>query len=272
MLYRIFFTFLLMAMLPSGAFAQIDNTANNDQPIEISAGQALEWRQKDLQYIARGDVVITQGNSTIKADNVVADYREGKQSKTEIWRLTATDNVIISDADNIVTGDKGVYLIDGGIATMTGSNLKLTTPEQIITATEKMEYASDKGTATAIGNAKVVHGTDTLTAARLNVFFKQDANGKNALQKIDAVERVKIVTTDEVLTGDNGTYNAANDTATINGNVKIKRGPNTLEGTRATVNLTSKISKIFGNEKTGGRVKGVFFPGSAPTPQSEAQE
>lgn len=268
MLYKIFLTLFVITIFPTIVIAQ----TNSDAPIEISAGQALEWKQKDLQYIARGDVVITQGATTVKADTVIADYREGKESKTEIWRLTATDNVIISDAENTILGDKGVYLIDGGIATVTGTNLKLTTPEQIITATEKMEYSADKGTAAAIGNAKVVQGNDTLTSSRLNVFFKKNENGKNELQKIDAVGHVKIVTPDETLTGDSGTYNAGNDTATINGNVKIIRGPNTLEGTRATVNLTSKISRIYGNEKTGGRVKGVFFPGSAPTTQSETKE
>jgi lipopolysaccharide export system protein LptA len=265
MLYKIFLAALITTLFPTLSYAQ----TNNDQPIEVSAGQALEWKQKDLQYIARGDVVITQGKTTVKADTVIADYREGANSKTEIWRLTATDNVIIFDTENTITGAQGVYLIDGGIATVTGQNLKLTTPEQVITANEKMTYAADKGTATAIGNAKVVQGNDTLTSARLNVFFKKDDEGKNALQKIDAVGRVKIVTPDETLTGDSGTYNAGNDTATVQGNVKIMRGPNTLEGTRANVNLTTKVSKIFGNEKTGGRVKGIFFPGSAPKETKE---
>lgn len=242
---------------------------SEDTPIEVSAGQALEWNQKEQQYIARGDVVITQGNTTVKADTVIADYRDGKGSKTQIWRLTAIDNVIISDAENTLYGDKGIYLVDGGIASVTGENIKLTMPDQVITATEKMTYAADKGTASAIGNAKVLRGEDTLTAARLDVFFQKDGNGKNTLQKIEAIDRVKIVTPQETLTGDKGVYNALNDSATINGNVKIVRGPNILEGTRATVNLSTKISKIYGNEKTGGRVKGVFFPGSTPSPTAE---
>jgi len=261
MLYKIFLALLTITFFPVFAQAQ----TNSNAPIEISAGQTLEWKQKDLQYIARGDVIITQGKTTVKADTVIADYREGAESKTEIWRLTATGNVIISDSENTILGDEGIYLIDGGIATVTGTNLKLTTPEQVITATEKMEYSADKGTAAAIGNAKVVQGQDTLTASRLNVFFTKDENGENALEKIDAVGQVKIVTPQETLTGDSGMYNAGNDTATINGHVKIIRGPNTLEGTSATVNLTTKISKIFGNEKTGGRVKGTFFPSSTPT-------
>jgi len=42
-----------------------------------------------------------------------------------------------------------------------------------------------------------------------------------------------------------------------------------LEGSRAVVNLTSKISRIFGNEKSGQRVKGVFFPSSNKTQSAQ---
>lgn len=262
--------FLFTLLFSNTSLAQFNSDSLNDNsnsPIEISAGKDLEWQQQNKQYIARGDVVIIQGDVTVKADTVIADYREGNESKTEIWKLTAIDNVTISDNENTIIGDNAVYLIDGGIATITGKNLKLTSPEQIITATEKMEYSSLKGTASAIGNAKVVKNDDTLTSSRLNMFFQKGDNGKNSLQKIEALGNVKIVTPKETLTGNKGTYNANKDTATIIGNVKIIRDINVLEGVRAEVNLTTKISKIFGDEKTGGRVKGIFFPGSSPKTQ-----
>lgn len=264
---------LLCALLitTTPAYAQLD-IESSKEPIEISAGQALEWRQKDQQYVARGDVIITQGDLTVKADTVVADYREGKTSSNEIWKLTATDNVTISDAENTITGDEGIYLVEEQKANVTGNDLKLTSPDQVITATEKMEYDAIKGTAAAIGNAKVVQGQDTLQSSRLNVYFEKDENGKNVLNKIDAIGGVKLTTPMETLTGDKGTYHAKKNTARVNGNVKIVRGPNTLEGTRAEVDLTTKISKIFGNEKTGGRVKGVFFPGSAPSSDKESKQ
>jgi len=259
-------TALLMGvfLMPRPLMATVNVAQNSAAPIEISAGQALEWRQKELQYIARGDVVITQGDMQVKADEVIADYKTGANDKTEIWRLTASGNVIINDAENTIIGDKGVYIIEGGIASMTGANLKLTAPNHVITASQKMEYASDKGTASAVGNAKVISGDETLTASRMDVTFIKDSAGKNQLSTITASGGVTIKTPLETLKGNNGIYNAQKQTARVNGNVVITRGPNSLKGERADVDLKTKVSKIFGDEKTGERVKGVFFPGSAP--------
>lgn len=259
MIYKI--SLIALLLLTGPAYAQSPLNAG-DEPIEISAGQALEWHQKEQQYIARGDVIVTQGETTIKSSELVADYRKGESSNTEIWQLTATGNVTISDSETTVSGDKGIYNVEQGLATITGSALTLTSPDQIITATERMEYSATAGKASAIGNAKVVRGEDTLTSNTLNAYFSKNEKGENALSKIEANGNVKIITPLETLTGDNGIFDAAQNTATVTGNVKIIRGPNTLEGSRAVVNLTSKISRIFGDEKSGKRVKGVFFPSS----------
>ena len=44
--------------------------------------------------------------------------------------------------------------------------------------------------------------------------------------------------------------------------MKITRGPNILEGDRADVNLTTNVSTMKGSPAAGGRVRGVFYPGS----------
>ena len=54
---------------------------------------------------------------------------------------------------------------------------------------------------------------------------------------------VTIKTPDETLTGDSGYYNAKTNTAEVKGNVKIIRGPNTLEGARAKLNMTTKCQQ-----------------------------
>ena len=116
-------------LLSSAAFAQDAPApaanANAGQPIEISATKTVEWLRNEKKYVARENVVVTQGGMTINTDLLTADYRETPQSATEIWQLTAEGNVIIKDDTNTAYGDLGVYDVTTGIATLTGQNLKL---------------------------------------------------------------------------------------------------------------------------------------------------
>ena len=106
-----------------------------------------------------GDVEAKQGEVTILAENLIADYNdENGGGNVEIWQLTATGNVRIKNTDSTATGDKAVYNVETGQATLTGNDLKLTTPDQVITASERMEYNSNKGKAKAVGNAKITQG------------------------------------------------------------------------------------------------------------------
>lgn len=246
---------ILLLFVPLGAQAQ-------DTPIEISADQNLEWRQKDQQYIANGNVEAIQGDATILADKLIADYKENADGKTEIWRLTATGNVQLRSGENIVTGGKAIYLVETGAAEVTGKFLQLTTPNETITAVNKLTYNAQTLIATAEGDAEIIQNDKKLNAETITANFIKNSAGKQVLKNAKATHNVKITTPDETLTGNNGTYNAQNNTAEVRGNVKIIRGPNTLEGDRAQVNLTTNLSKMFGAPEKGKRVKATFFPGS----------
>ncbi len=260
---RYLFLAVLITVLTTPVTAQ--PLRGGDSPIEISADNSLEWLQEDQQYVANGKVIVTQDTSKIFCDKLVADYRTNDiTGNTEIWQLTAYDNVRLENDDSTVQGDKAVYNIDTGLSVITGNGVKLTTPEQTITASERMEYNVDKGIAKAIGNAKITRDTDTLGAKIITANFIKDKNGKQIFKTAHANNNVIIKTPDETITGSNGVYNAITNMAEIKGNVKIVRGPNTLEGARAEVNLTTNISKMFGEPNSGKRVKGVFFPSSKP--------
>lgn len=241
--------------------AQAQNTSPQT-PIEISADQNLEWRQKDKQYIANGNVEAKQGDIIILADKLIADYKENVGGKTEIWRLTATGNVQLRSGDSIVTGGQAVYLVETGAAEVTGKFLQLTTPNETITALNKLTYNSQTLIATARGDAEIVQKDKKLNAEIITANFVKNSAGKQVLKNAKAKTNVRITTPDEILTGNNGVYNAQNNTAEVQGNVKIKRGPNILEGARAEVNLTTNLSKMFGAPEKGTRVKATFFPGS----------
>jgi lipopolysaccharide export system protein LptA len=257
----------------------------NKQPIEITAQQTLEWHRSDLRYIARGDAIATQGPASIRAETLTADYRETKESKNDIYRMTAIDHVQVTDQGDTAEGDKAVYDVDKGEAVMTGQHLRMVTPDQTITARDRFEYWTNEGRLTAIGAVHVIHGEDTIDADTMSAFFdnsqtqgsaaaakpakaatglpEQDQNGGRQLSRLTADGHVVIITPTEVLHGDHGTYDAKTTIAQLIGNVTIKRGPNILEGDHADINMTTNISTMHGGgSQNGGRVRGVFYPGS----------
>lgn len=239
--------------------------ANSDKQIDITADTSLEWHRDKSQYIANGNAMITQGNVTIRAGKIIADYRDTQKSGTEIYRLTAIDSVTIDNQGNTASGDHLVYEIDSGLATMTGKNLTMVSPDQIVTAEEKFEYNVAAATLRALGNAKVTRTGDTLNAETISATLKEDKNGKQVLDRLEAAGDVVITTPAETLTGARGLYTASDNTAQISGGVSIKRDQNILTGDRASVDLTTHVSRIFaaGNAggPAGGRVRGTFYPG-----------
>lgn len=247
-------------------------SSNSGQPIEITATKSVEWLRNDKQYVARENVEAKQGTVTIKSNLMVADYKEGDKSSMQIWQLTAEDDVTIISDGNTATGEKAVYNVDTGVSTLTGGDLKIVSPDQTVTAKERMEYHSATRQAKAIGSAKVVRGQDVLAANVITATFKDKQAGAQQtssgplgggnVEKIEADGNVVITTPTEKLYGNKGVYKADTNTAELFGDVKIERGQNVLEGDRAEVNLTTNVSKMFGSEQSGGRVRGVFFPGS----------
>lgn len=265
---------LCALMLSTPALAQQANSSG--QPIEITASKTVEWLRNEKQYVARENVVVTQGNMQILSDLLTADYRDGKTSSMEIWQITADGNVQIKDDKNTAYGDKGVYDVTNGVAVLTGESLRLVSPDQTVTAKDRMEYHSNERMAKAIGNARVVRAKDTLTANTITAYFKdqsapapaanpnaaKNSVGGGNLERLEAEGNVVITTPTEVLRGTKAVYRADSNIAEVTGKVKIERGPNVMEGSRAEVNLNTNVSKMFGSGKEGGRVRGVFFPGS----------
>ena len=154
---------------------------------------------------------------------------------------------------------------------MTGSDLKLISPDQTVTAKDKFEYWVVEGKLIAFGDATIIRKNQqgeitTLVANTITAYLKEDKEGKRVLDRMEASGNVIITTPTEVLTGDNGLYNAETNMAEITGNVKIIRGPNTLEGVKADVNLNTNVSRMFGSGTSRGRVRGIFYPGSEESP------
>ncbi len=271
--------FLLgMVLLCSvGGVAYAQNTPNPDRnkPLEITADESLEWHRNEQYFRARKNVVATQGGTTLKAALLTAKYKQTEKSGMDIHTIEARGNVQILSAKSKAYGDVAVYDVAKGYAVMTGKNLRAVSEDQTITARDKFQYWAKTGRVEAIGAAKAKREGDTLESDKIVAIFTTDKNGKRVLHSLEAVGNVTITTPDEVLKGDKATYSAQTSIAQIHGNVRIARGPNTLNGARGEVNLKTNISKIFGadnqnaGEGKGGRVSGVFYPGSNLNPKND---
>ena len=260
---------LVFVVFPAAAQESLGLTTNSKEPIEVTADGSLEWHRNDTRFMAKGNALAKQGTASIAADALTANYRDGASSSMEIYYIEAAGHAVLTSQDNVAYGDLATYDLDKGLAILTGEGLKMVAPDQTITAEEQFEYHMNEGKIYAIGRPKVTRpkangaGVDTLEADKLAATLKENADGKRVVDTLEAFDNVVIITPTEKITGAYGIYRAGSNKAELTGKVKILRGPNTLEGERAEVDLTTNISRIFGSKtQGGGRVKGVFYPNS----------
>ncbi|MBV9747956.1 MAG: hypothetical protein JO157_03995 [Acetobacteraceae bacterium] len=294
-------------------------------PIDITSSQGMEWRQHEQKVIARGDARAVRGDTTVTADELIAYYRKkgtaagaspaaqpapaktAEASPTagmdtgnnEIYRLEAVGHVNIYTPTDHATADHAVYDIDQAVLVLTGHNLKITTPQDILTARDVIEWWSQKHMGVGRGEATVITNdgrriyADTLVAytkptdqktpdqktpsEKAGVQTVAATPGKpgadpllqsSKLEKADAFGNVEIRTSTEVIHGDRGTYVADTDMARIVGHVHITRGLNQLNGDEALVNMRTGVSTI--TRVPGQRVEGLVVPNDTSGPKGQA--
>jgi lipopolysaccharide export system protein LptA len=305
---------LLLVAAGYGAAAQpLDLTQGG--PITVTARDGIEWLQAEQEVIARGDASAVRENVTVTADRLIAFYRKKApqggaavqpaaaqpgapdatdSSGNEIYRLRAEGNVHIFTTTDHAQGDVAVYDIDQAVLVMTGRNLKLTTPNEVLTARDSLEYWTQKHMAVARGNAVVLtkdarrlagdvlvaYTTDTAApatggkpapaapavarpAARPAAGSPSGASGDDLaasgkLEKVEAFGHVSVRTPTDTALGERAVYVPDSGIARLAGNVRITRGKNQLNGQEAEVNMKTGIARLLRGKQT--RVTGLVVP------------
>ena len=233
------------------ALAQVPGAGSEQGlPIAVDADQAIEWHQEQKAYVARGNAVAKRGDVTITGDTLVAYYRDIPTGGTEIFRLAADGKVHIFSPTQNVYGDRAVYDVDKLVAVVTGSNLKLITPTDVVTARDSLEYWETQKLAVARGDAMAVREQNRVNADVLVGLFADGADGSMEMTRIDAQGNVVITTPTDVARGRQGVYNLKTEIATLTGDVRLTRGENHLNGQTAEVNMKTGISRLL---STGDR-------------------
>lgn len=123
---------------------------NRDQPIQIEAA-SLEVRDKQKEATFTGDVKVVQGDTTMKSKSLVVFYDGSDSSKqaggaapakgagknqikaaepgpggsSSIRRLEARGNVVVTQKDQVVTGEAAIFDTRTNLVTMQGGSGKV---------------------------------------------------------------------------------------------------------------------------------------------------
>jgi lipopolysaccharide export system protein LptA len=300
-----------LLLIPFGAHGQQLDLSHGG-PIDITARDGIEWRQAEREVIASGDARAVRDKVTVTADRLIAWYRrkagadatqpssappaaqtnqpglagDADTGGNEIYRVQAEGNVHIFTVTDKAQGDRAVYDLDQSVLVMTGHDLKLTTPNDVVTARDSLEYWPQKHMAVARGDAVVVTSdarriaADTLVAytsesqtpqtagppaatpvaARTGAPAATDdpigASGK--LERVEAFGHVSVRTQTDTVTGERAVYVQETGMARVAGNVRITRGENQLNGAEADVNMKTGVARLIAGN--AGRVQGLVVP------------
>lgn len=257
---------LILAALP--AAAQTLPGGPGGQATDINADQAIEWHQDVKAYVARGNASAKRGETTLYGDVLTAYYREVPGKGNEVFQIVSDGKVRLIGPTQQVYGDRLVYDMDRQVAVVTGKDLKLVTPTDVVTARDTLEYYDAQGYAVARGEAVAVRTDRRLRADVLIGQFSKGPDGKTQMTRIDGSGSVVVTTPTDVARSDKLVYSVPDNTAVLLGAVRITRGDNQLNGDAAEMNMATKVNRVIAGPAGGGRVKGLLIPGDVQASNS----
>jgi lipopolysaccharide export system protein LptA len=292
--------------------------------VEVTSRGGFEWRENEQLVIATGDARAVRGDVTVLADRLIAHYRKkgtgpgetpaatpaaptpasGTAATTaaatpanaagdpdsggnEVYRLEADSHVRIFTPTDFAQGDHATYDIDQAVLLMTGHDLKLITPQQVMTARDSMEYWSQRHIAVGRGNAVVVTSDGRRLAGDVLVGYTTDPNdpvdraqsaaakpvdpskpqdpllSSGKLKRVEAFGNVEVRTQTDIVRGERGVYVPDTGIARVVGHVRVTHGDNQINGPAADVNMKTGIAHMLSGPSQ--RVEGLIMPNNAQT-------
>lgn len=156
------FRFLVILAL---CFAPSFLNAQDNNPIEVTADNALEWDRANKTFTATGNAIIKQGDSSINAPSITAFYDEADTitirqviaepnavliqptetlkarkvtadfNKGVLGTVTAINNVVLETDTETLYGDKAIYNANDRIVIVTG-NVRIEQDKNVLTGNQ----------------------------------------------------------------------------------------------------------------------------------------
>jgi lipopolysaccharide assembly outer membrane protein LptD (OstA) len=241
---------LIFAIWPFAARAEV---------VDFSADDGLVWDMQKLKLSMRKNATAKTPEYDLRADNIDADYREGKK----IHHIFAQGSVRLVSANEEILSDTLDYDLDTETIVLepVGNPVLLLSDETKFSARGRVVYYKLKNYATAV-SAFVENGGRTMASDEARVEFKS-VGGKNELSRIFASGHVKIVDGLEEMYGDKAEYNPKTGLATLTDNVSFKKGDGAaIYGGKIIYDMKSGVANIL-PKSASDKVTGKFVTGGA---------
>ncbi len=266
--------FCIAFFLPSLCQAQIFDQLSNSKdetPIIINADESVVYDEKSHTCTATGAAQAQKGTFFLNGDILTVFFSD--MEAREITAITAEGNVQMKTPTETAYGRHVHYDAVLDRILMTGGNLRIVTPKEILTARDSIEYWHTDNKGIARGQAKVrfPEKEQFIQADRITAYFKSASQKDGKETQIDRLEgegHVLACGTDGTVTGDRGKYGGDSQVVEMFGDVAITQGDNIIQGGYGRANLKTNLAEIFTHPphtKQKGpakRVSGIIIPKS----------
>jgi lipopolysaccharide export system protein LptA len=149
----------------------------------------------------------------------------------------------------------------------------------------KLEVLDKENKAIYSGDVVAVRGTAVTRSTVMTIYYEnrrgeggnqpRQANAagsqEGALKRIEFAGPVSVVNGTQTMTANSMVYDAIAKVVTLRGNATVADGPNVQRGELMTYNTETGRATIV-NPNPGGRVQGIFTPGSANEGQTRPRQ
>ena len=215
-------------------------------PLKIQSVTGFFNQEKNILTLQENVVAKDEKDSVVETQKTIYDFTndygfgDERVNAEGSWGDLEADGFEYYKAENILVL-KGRHIVN--------------TSQGVLTAEKETRYFQTEHKSVSLGNVIVRQGDNILYSDKLIAFYSRD----NKLEKAEVYGNVRIITPKGKAYGDRGIYNPKTAKIELLGKVKLEQRGNIINGDKAETDLNTQISRITGNQKTGGRISGTFY-------------
>ncbi len=236
--------------------------SENKQNIYITSENGLIINQADKTVTALKNVDVYQDKSHLESQTLILDYIKSPQSKTQVRRITARDQVIATLSGQKATGNELiVYRASDEIAAVL-SGVSAYRQQNILSVGQLIELS---------GKAVLTDKENTIRADKIYALYNADAS---EMKQVYAIGNMSATNGVQRITGNYGIYTPETKIVSVHEKVSLHEKESVLTGEYATLNLKTGISSLSAPKegKTGGRVRGQIIPNDFETDKKSEEK